>query len=438
MRASDVAAATAGRLVGPDAELEGASFDSRSATPGQLFVPIVAERDGHHFIGAAVAAGAGAYLTARPADTDYGVPAIEVADTAAALMELAGWARRQLPATVVGVTGSVGKTSTKDLVAAALAGSRRVTANTRSYNNEQGLPVTILGAPDETEVLVLEMGMRGFGEIARLCAVGRPEVGVVTKVAPSHTERVGGIDGVARAKAELVEALPATGTAVLNADDARVVAMATRTDATVVSFGRSAGATVRVVDVVLDDRARGRFRAETPWGRVEVSLAVSGVHMVVNAAAALAVAGVVGVDLGAAAEALGSATVSAARMEVAEVGRGGLVINDAYNANPSSMAAALDALAGLAARRRVAVLGPMAELDDPERAHLDVAARCRALGIDLIAVGTAAYGVEPVERAAVADVLGPIDAGTAVLVKASNSARLFELAAELVATNSSP
>jgi UDP-N-acetylmuramoyl-tripeptide--D-alanyl-D-alanine ligase len=257
-------------------------------------------------------------------------------------------------------------------------------------------------------------------------------------VAPSHTERVGGIDGVARAKAELVEALPATGTAVLNADDARVVAMAARTDATVVTFGRSAGATVRVVDVVLDDRARGRFAAETPWGRVEVNLAVSGVHMVVNAAAALAVAGVVGVDLGVAAEALGSATVSAARMEVVEVGRGGLVINDAYNANPSSMAAALDALAGLAARRRVAVLGPMAELDDPERAHRDVAAHCRALGIDLIAVGTAAYGVEPVERAAVADAIGPIDAGTAVLVKASNSARLFELAADLVATNSSP
>ena len=191
--ASQVAEATGGTLVGPDVELDGASFDSRTTRPGQLFVPIVADRDGHEFIGAAAERGAPAHLTSRPA----GLPAsagtaIVVRDTSAALMDLAAWARRRLDIPVVGITGSVGKTSTKDLVAAALGATRTVTANERSFNNEQGLPVTILGAPDGAEALVVEMGMRGFGEIARLCAVAAPTVGVVTAVAASHTGRVGG------------------------------------------------------------------------------------------------------------------------------------------------------------------------------------------------------------------------------------------------------
>lgn len=430
-RAAQVATATHGRLVGEDVELDGASFDSRSVRPGQLFVPIVAARDGHDFVAAAVAAGAGAYLTARGPDRAVAAPAIEVADTAAGLMELAAWGRQRLAATVVGITGSVGKTSTKDLVAAAVGAGRRVAANERSFNNEQGLPVTLLGAPDDTEVLVLEMGMRGFGEIARLCGVARPSVGVVTKVAPSHTERVGGIEGVARAKAELVEALPIDGTAVLNADDERVLAMAGRTGAAVVTFGRATVATVRVGEVRLDERARASFRFDSPWASGIVTLAVPGEHMVGNAAAALAVAGVVGVDLGAAAGAIGQASMSAGRMQVRDTAAGGVVLDDAYNANPASMAAALSALAGMQAERRVAVLGPMAELDDPAAAHRDVAGQARELGLELLAVGTDAYGVPPIERDAVARRIGPIGPGTVVLVKASNSARLGELAIQL-------
>ena len=232
-RASEAAAATRGRLVGPDVEITGAAFDSRSLQAGDLFVPIVAARDGHDFVADAIAAGAAAYLTSRPALAAAGrsaaVAAIEVADTGDALMALAGWARTRLPATVVGITGSVGKTSTKDLVAAAVAADRRVAANERSFNNEQGLPVTIIGAADDAEVIVLEMGMRGLGEIARLCAVARPDIGVVTAVAAAHTELVGGLAGVARAKGELVDALPATGAAILNADDQAVAAMAGRT-----------------------------------------------------------------------------------------------------------------------------------------------------------------------------------------------------------------
>ena len=265
---------------------------------------------------------------------------VEVADTSQALLDLATWARSQLPATVVGITGSVGKTSTKDLTVAAVGAGRRVAANTRSFNNEQGLPVTVLGAPDDVEVLVLEMGMRGPGEITRLCAVGQPEIGVVTAVAEAHTALLGGIDGVARAKAELVDALPSSGVAVLNADDPRVTTMAGRTAARVLRFGRHADADVRIANLVLDELARPTFTVATPWGECEVRLTVSGAHMASNAAAALAVAGVVGVDITAAAAALAQAALSARRMQVVTTVDGGLLINDAYNANPASMLAA--------------------------------------------------------------------------------------------------
>jgi UDP-N-acetylmuramoyl-tripeptide--D-alanyl-D-alanine ligase len=430
-----VAAATRGRLAGPDVEITGAAFDSRSLRPGDLFVPIVATRDGHDFVADAIAAGAVAYLTSRPvpaATPSSPVAAIGVADTGDALMALASWARTRLPATVVGITGSVGKTSTKDLVAAAVAADRRVAANERSFNNEQGLPVTIVAAPDDTEVLVVELGMRGLGEIARLCAVARPDIGVVTGVAAAHTERVGGLEGVARAKGELVEALPAGGTAILNADDRAVATMAGRTRANVVTFGRSEHVDVRIDHVQLDGIARPRFVASTPWGAVPVTLAVSGVHMAMNAAAALAVAGVVGVDLTRAAAALGSANVSSMRMQVVSVDAGGVVINDAYNANPTSMTAALEALANVDARRRVAVVGLMAELDEPGPAHREIATQAERLGIELIAVGTDWYGVAPVEPADVVAALAPVETGTAVLVKASRAVGLESVAAALI------
>ena len=431
IRASQAADAIGGTLVGVDVEWDGASFDTRSLRPGQLFVPLVADRDGHDFVDAAIAAGAAATFWSRPPATAPSLSALVVDDTAAALMDLASWARTRLDVTVVGVTGSVGKTSTKDLVRAALSADRRVAANERSFNNEQGLPVTILGAPDDTAVLVLEMGMRGFGEIRRLCDVARPDIGVVTAVAPSHTERVGGIDGVARAKAELVQALPRTGTAVLNADDERVRAMAALTDAAVLTFGRVGDADVRITDLTLDALARPRFSVVTPWGTAVVELPISGAHMAGNAAAALAVAGVVGVGLDDAVDALQRTELSAMRMQVDRAAAGGLVINDAYNANPTSMAAALEALAAVDADRRIAVLGLMAELDDPLPAHLAVAARAEALGLRLVAVGTDRYGIDPVDVADVAAVIGPIGPGTAVLVKASRAVGLDRLATDL-------
>lgn len=425
--ASRAAEAIGGRLLGPDVEFDGVSFDTRSLRPGELFVPIVAERDGHDFIGAAYDAGAALHLTSRPDPFRVDHTSIEVADTGAALLRLAAWARQQSSARVVGVTGSVGKTSTKDLIAAACGSSFRTTANERSFNNEQGLPVTILGAPDDTEVLVVEMGMRGFGQISALCEVARPTVGVVTAIGHSHTEMVGGIEGVARAKRELVEALPADGTAVLNADDGRVAAMASATGADVVTYGERGD--VAIVDLRLDDVARPRFTASTPWGSVEVQLAVSGVHMASNAAAAIAVAGALGADPVGVAESLRSARITGMRMETIRLPSGALVVNDAYNANPTSMAAALEALVAMAATRRVAIVGPMGELDDPGEGHRDVARRAEALGVQLVATGTDLYGVRPTDDPLAT--LGELGDGDVVLVKASRAAGLERIVAEL-------
>ncbi|HWL43216.1 MAG TPA: UDP-N-acetylmuramoyl-tripeptide--D-alanyl-D-alanine ligase [Ilumatobacter sp.] len=430
IRASQIAAVTGGTLAGPDVAVDGAHYDSRELQPGQLFVPLVAARDGHDFVAAALAAGAAAYLADR--QPTAGGTAIVVDDTEEALTALARWVRSHLDVPVVGITGSVGKTSTKDLTAAALGATRRVWANERSFNNQWGLPVTVLGTPPGTEVLVLEMGMNAFGEIATLASIGRPTVGVVTNVAGAHTGPLGGIDGVARAKRELVEALPASGTAVLNVDDPRVAAMAPATEASVLTFGETGD--VRIGELVLDELARPAFRVDSPWGHADVRLAVSGRHMAWNAAAAVAVVGAVTGSIEAAAGALADAGVSGRRMEVGRSRSGAVVVNDAYNANPDSMRAALDALAAIAASRRIAVLGPMAELDDPAAGHTQVAADARERGIELVAIGTDLYGVTPVAASAASfdpTVLGPLGEETAVLVKASNSARLW-LAADIL------
>jgi UDP-N-acetylmuramoyl-tripeptide--D-alanyl-D-alanine ligase len=437
LRTSELAAACAGRLVGPDVVVDGASFDSRSVSSGQLFVPVVAERDGHAFVRAAVDAGAVAYLTSA-GRVDERATAVEVVDTSDALLALGRLARSRLGDRVVGVTGSVGKTSVKDLTRAVLARTYSTTANQRSFNNELGVPVTLLGAPEGTEAVVLEMGMRGFGEITRLCQVGRPTVGVVTVVGEAHIGRVGGtLDGVARAKGELVEALPESGTAILNADQPVCLALAAWTNAQVLTFGAHGG-DVRAVGVGLDHLARARFTLATPWGSVAVQLAVSGAHNAVNAAAAAAVGLTLGVPLAEVASGLEGATLSPWRMEMTRAASGTLVLNDAYNANPTSVRAALEALAALPVTgRKVAVLGPMAELgDDAPQRHAAMAAVVRELGLELVAVGTGDYGVSPCadidDAVAALGALGALGPDDAVLVKGSRVAGLEVLAQRLV------
>jgi UDP-N-acetylmuramoyl-tripeptide--D-alanyl-D-alanine ligase len=427
-RASDVAAATGGRLVGPDVDIEGAGFDTRTLRPGQLFVPLVAERDGHDFVDAALRAGAAAYLTSRPAADST---AIEVADTLRALMDLGAAMRRSFGGTVIGITGSVGKTSTKDMAWAALAASRRTAANERSFNNEQGLPTTILNTPDDTDVMVLEMGMRGFGEIEALCRIAMPKIGVVTRVAEAHSDRVDGIEGVARAKAELITALPADGVAILNADDPRVRAMSNVTGAATLLFGEATDADVRIYDLVLDELACPSFSVDTPWGSAEVHLSISGRHMAVNAAAALACVGAVGGDVLAGAAALSGVGLTAMRMQVNRAPSGAIILDDSYNANPTSMRAAIDALVDLRAVRRVAILGVMAEISDAAAEHLAIARYAAERDIEVIATGTDMYGIEPSDDAIVA--LGLLSGDDAVLVKGSRVAGLDKLAAVLIA-----
>lgn len=426
-RAVAVAGATGGRLHGPDVEIDGVSFDSRSVRPGQLFVPIVADRDGHDFIPDALARGAAAYLTSRP---PVGGTAIEVPDTVRALMALAAAVRRDFHGTVIGITGSVGKTSTKDLAWGALAASKATWANERSFNNEQGLPTTILNAPALTDVLVLEMGMRGFGEIADLCQIAQPTIGVVTLVAEAHGDRVGGIEGVARAKSELIAALPANGVAILNADDERTRAMSAVSSAPVLLFGESNSADVRASRVRVDDRARASFHLHSPWGECDVKLAVAGRHMVHNAAAALASVGAVGGDLLAGAAALASVRLSSMRMELVDLPSGALLLNDAYNANPTSMRAALETLAQLPATRRVALLGLMAEIPNATAEHRAVRDFADSLGVEVLAYETDLYGIAPSTDPVAA--LGSLASGVAVLVKGSRVVGLERLVARLL------
>lgn len=433
---AEVAEATGGEVFGRETEVDGVAIDSRLVLPGQLFVPLVAERDGHDFIGAAVTAGAAAYLTSGPIEA---ATAVRVADTSVALRDLGIRARNRLGDRVVGITGSVGKTSLKDLLASVASTTFETTASIGSFNNELGVPLTLANAPDATACTVLEMGARGIGHIAELCAIGRPTVGVVTVVAGVHLEVFGSIDDVATGKGELVEALPASGTAVLNADDVRVAAMAARTDATVLTFGQEAGE-VRAVDVSLDEHLHPTFELRTPWGAADVRLAIAGRHQVVNALGAAAAGLALGVPLDQVVVGLGGARLSALRMDLTTAEAGYRVLNDSYNANPTSMAAALRSIDELPAARRFAVLGTMAELGPDEAAeHRAVAVLARELGIRLITVAQPWYEADPED--AVADVdaarrrlhdLGLGD-GDVVLVKASRSAGLDRLAAALLA-----
>jgi len=429
---SQIAHTTGGTLVGADVEVDGAAFDSRVLRPGQLFVPVRGERDGHDFIDAAVSAGAAATLSARGAVV--GLPTVVVDDVDAAFVALGGAARDRLPDRVAGVTGSVGKTSTKDLAAAILHRRYVTTANEKSFNNELGVPFTLVNAEPDTEVTIIEMGARGIGHITDLCAVARPTAAIVTAVELAHSEHMGGLDDIARAKSELVEGLAHAGTAILNADDPRVAAMARLTSAEVLTFGREFGS-VRATDVVVDHDLRVRFTLRTDWGDAAVHLGVRGAHHVTNALAAASLALLWDVPMDDVVDGLGVGALSPWRMELHVAPSGARILNDAYNAGPASMEAALRSVALLPVERHHAVLGPMAELGAHSLdAHRQVARVAAELGVRLVAVGTDAYGIDPVPDidAAVA-VLGVLDADDAVLVKGSRVAGLERLAHALLA-----
>lgn len=444
--AAAIAESVGGVLRGPDVAIDTVTQDSRGITPERrcLFVPIVAARDGHDFIPQAVEAGAVAYLSARSAAADpvsaagngppEGVATIAVADTAMALVALGCAGRDRLgAATVIGVTGSVGKTTTKDFLASVLATGLVTHAGTRSFNNEIGVPLTLLGAPDDAEAVVVEMGSRGIGDVAELCSIARPSIGVVTSVGTVHTSEFGDVESVARAKAELVEALPVGGLAVLNADMAPVAAMAERTRAEVVSFGITATADVRAERILVGEDLVPTFHLVTPAGTATVSLGARGVHLVGNALAAAAVGLHLGLGLDQVAAGLAAPALSPLRMELIRTDHGITIINDSYNANPMSTEAALRSLAALRADHRIAVLGVMAELGaESDREHARIAALATDLGIRVIAVDAPGYGghdVAGIDQAVSA--LARTPAGTAILVKGSRVAGLERLVERL-------
>ena len=366
-------------------------IDSREVTAGALFTAIVGERsDGHDFAPAVYAAGASAVLCSRPVDG----PCVVTGDVVAALTRLAELVRGRLSPVVIGLTGSVGKTTTKDLIAQILEREGPTVATARSFNNEIGLPLTVLAADQETRYLVLEMGAAQQGDITHLVRVARPRIGLVLNVGPAHILTLGGIEGVAKAKSEMVRDLPAAaqgGFALLNADDERVAAMARQTPATVMDYGTGPDAAVRAQDVTLDAAGRPSFTLRTPAAAAPVTMRLPGEHQVANALAAACAATAVGVTADRIAAALSSAVPrSPGRFQIKERADGVTVIDDAYNANPVSTRAGIRTLATMAAgRRTIAVLGEMKhQAEGTVHYHAAIGALAGEVGIAvLVAVG---------------------------------------------------
>ena len=435
------------RLVQPSGVVR---IDSRDVEPGDVFACVRGgDLDGHDFVAEAVARGAVLCLASRPVDA----PHVLVADVVAALGALARAVVDRRPrVAVVGITGSSGKTSTKDLLAQVLESVAPTVSPPGSFNNELGLPLTVLRTADDTRFLVLELGARGVGHIRALTEVAPPHIGVVLNVGSAHLGEFGDRAAVAAAKGELVEALVADDVAVLNADDPAVVAMRSRTKARVVTFGLAPAADVRAIGVRVDAGGRASFALTTDTGAAQVRLQLVGAHHVSNALAAAAAAVALGVDLDVVADALSAAGPrSSWRMEVTTTDDGVTVVNDAYNANPESVRAALESLAAIGAGRRTwAVLGEMRELGaESVAAHRAIGELAVRLGVArIVAVGAAAAPVLDGARSAGAagdaltlapdvpaaiDVVGEAHAGDVVLVKASRAVGLEAVADALLA-----
>ena len=444
--------ATGGRVIhgapNGDERFVGGAFDSRIAEPGSVFFALRDQRDGHEFVADAFAHGARAAVVERPVlDVPVGALLVEVTDTQHALRRLAEALRDAYPIPAVGITGNVGKTTTKEATAAALGARYRVLRTTSSFNNEIGVPLTFLGIEPSHEVAVIEMGFYVPGEIADLCRLVRPQVGVITRIpeVPVHYSRTPSVDAIAMGKSELIEALPADGVALLNADDPRVRALAPRTKARVVLFGESADADLRATDV----NARGieglRFVAHDGARSVDVRLPLPGRHLVPAALAALGAATALGVPMDEAAIALSTMDAPAHRMNVRRTAEF-VVIDDSYNASPAAVTAALSVL-GSVTTRRVAVIGDMLELGTLSADAHEAAGREAARQTDvLVGVGELARTMVNAARSAglrdthqVADraealmlLRRILRRGDTVLVKGSHSLALDELADALV------
>jgi UDP-N-acetylmuramoyl-tripeptide--D-alanyl-D-alanine ligase len=436
-------------LLGPDTTMvNGLVLDSREVHPGAAFVAFTGEHvDGHDFVGDALASGARALIVTRDddalraavAEADRAeVALVRVDDATVAVEALGTWHRQRLACHVIGVTGSTGKTTTKDFLRSVLATRMKVVATTGNRNNELGVPLTVMDAGADTEVLVVEMAMRGPGQIEHLCRIVRPTAGLITNVGVSHVELLGSEEAIASAKGELVRAVPEDGRVFLNGDDAWSPTLAASATAAVTYYGQGPDADVWADDVALSEEGTPTFRIVCEQGAADVRLPALGRHNVYNALAAAAVGLYLEISLDDVVAGLESATFSKWRMETFESATGITVINDAYNANPTSMRAALSALSDLPTTgKRVAVLGDMGELGSlSELAHFElgevlatsavdalvtVGEKARRIAEGALAAGMSTDAVRPcVSVAEATEVLDDLLAqGDSVLVKAS-------------------
>lgn len=452
----EIVEATGGRVISPEARspvpvITGVSTDSRTLVPGDLFVPLQGPRaDGHAFIADAFRKGAAAALCARRvSDLPPHAVLVQVADPLRALGEIAKAYRGTLDVTVVGITGSVGKSTTTKMCAAVLGTRLRVAQTKEEWNAEVGVPLAILGLRPEHEVAVIEMAMRGLGQIAELVAVARPKIGVVTTVGESHLELLGSRANIARAKGELIVGLPEDGIAVLNADDPQVAALGALCRGRAVTYGVSAPADVRA-ERIRFDRTAMTFHLAAAQGTAEVRLPGWGRHHVSNALAAAAVGITLGLDVQTVSRGLAAFVPPKMRLQPVQAGDV-LIINDAYNASPASMEAAFEVLEEVGrGRRLIAVLGEMKELGSQSPAlhrqvGRDLARRPVSLlvtvgeGGEEIAAGAGASGMaqfkivrmRSVEEAA-HTVPGMVHSGDVVLVKGSRALEMERIVSRLV------
>jgi UDP-N-acetylmuramoyl-tripeptide--D-alanyl-D-alanine ligase len=444
----EIVKAVRGRLVhgGRKERITGVSIDSRKVRPGDLFFAFPGARyDGHDFVGQALEAGAAAAVVTRPVKDAKEKPLILVSDPLDALQGLARYYRRLFNIPVVGVTGSTGKTTTKDIIAGVLGKRWRVLKNEGNYNNEIGLPLTLLRMERSHQVAVLEMAMRGRGEIAALCEIGRPQVGVITNIGKTHLELLGSQEAIAKAKGELLEALPSDGCAVLNAEDPWQLRLASRVRRKVIFYGMDENCAVRASDITLQELEGVKFLLRTPSGEVPCFLPIPGRHNVYNALAAAAVGHYFGLTPEEIASGLGSPSRTGMRLEVMDGVNGIKIIDDSYNASPASVRAALELLAAVSGRRKIAVLGDMYELGaESLSGHREVGEKAALLHVDCLcavgelaretAAGAAQAGLPPErihvfqkKEEAAAFLQSFLSEGDIVLIKGSRGMRMEEI-----------
>ncbi len=433
LKLSEIAMWTRGVLHGTDAQVQGVFTDTRAAQAGALFIALVGDNfDAHEFVAAAKQAGAIAALVAHPVAAD--LPQVVVADTTLALGDLASAIRAQRRAQVVGITGSNGKTTVKTLVASILALHGKTHVNAGNFNNEIGLPLSILAMPEDAEYAVLEMGAGKPGDIAYLAAIARPEIGLVNNIAPAHLERMGTLDGIAETKGAIYSALPPKGVAVINADDA-FAALFTNTAGArrVLRFGIEQPADVRGSIQALAEQSQ--FTLTTPAGSADIALPLAGRHNVMNALAAAAIAHALEVPLAAIKRGLEAAPEVKGRMQRHAMAGGWILIDDSYNANPGSTAAAISTLTSEPGEAWL-VLGDMRELGvNASALHAGIGALAREKGIarlyavgDLAAAAANAFGSNARhfadQTALSAALAADVHAGVRVLVKGSRGSAM--------------